>query len=55
LIGHGDLEGLFYTAHDSFGVVFKASNVELNNLYQLSMSETSIIYAEKNNNVTLEG
>jgi len=55
LIGNGKEDGLFYTSHDSLEVKFTANNITLYNLYQSYKHDTSIIYIEKNNNVTMDG
>ena len=52
LIGNGEL-GLFYTSHDSKNVEFSASNVVLNELYQLSNKENTIFYVEEKNKINL--
>jgi len=53
LIGNGENDGLFYTSHDSKNIIFKAKNVTLDNLYQKNQFDSSLIYIERNNNVTM--
>jgi len=55
LVGHGEKDGLFYTSYDSVDVAFTAYNMTLNNLYQLSKSESSIISVDKNNDIHMNG
>jgi len=52
LIGNGEY-GLFYTCHDSKNIEFSASNVVLNDLYQLSNKENTIFYVEGTNKINL--
>lgn len=56
LMGHGEqYDGLFYTSHDSRDIEFTVYNMTLNNLKQLSKSESSIFYIDKNNIVNMDG
>ena len=52
LIGNGEY-GLFYTSRDSQIINFSASNIILNELYQLNNLENTIIYIEDKNTVKL--
>ena len=55
-MGHGEqYDGLFYTSHDSRDIEFTVYNMTLNNLKQLSKSESSIFYIDKNNIVNMDG
>jgi len=55
LKGNGKQAGLFYTSQDSKKIEFNAYNVTLYDLYQTDKHETSIIYIERSNNVTIDG
>ncbi|ORX52137.1 hypothetical protein BCR36DRAFT_396937 [Piromyces finnis] len=50
LIGNGEY-GLFYTSHDSLDISFLASNITLNNLFQLNLKENAIFYIENKNKI----
>jgi len=55
LIGNGEEGGLFYTSIEPLNVEFYAYNVTLHDLYQSDKHETSIIYVDTNNYVSMDG
>ena len=55
LLGCGAHDGLFYTSYDVEDIEFRANNVTLLDLYQLSTHESSIFHFEEGDNPIMDG